>query len=149
VSGAALVAPSGNRSALEPVVALAFELVEAPGDAALGELVPMSLHAPSAAAAASATVASAIFSKCIGVSTFAPTRRTNPWSRARVPELIPHRSKFRFDARNVEPRRAMEKGFGGGGRRHNSRFSRKRREPEFPPAGETTPCRIEAAGHSQ
>ena len=67
VSGAALVAPSGNRSALEPAVALLFELVEAPGAAALGELVPMSLHAPSAAAAASASVAMAIFSKCICV----------------------------------------------------------------------------------
>ena len=66
-SGAALVAPSGNRSAPEPVVALVFELLEAPGDAALGELIPMSLHAPSAAAAASAIVAIAIFSKCIGV----------------------------------------------------------------------------------
>jgi hypothetical protein len=60
-SGAALVAPSGNRVALEPVVALVFELVEAPGDAAPAELVPMSLHAPSAAAAAIAVAAIAIF----------------------------------------------------------------------------------------
>jgi hypothetical protein len=55
------VAPLGDGVALVPVVALAFELVEAPGDVALGELVPMSLHAPSAAAAASAIVGIAIF----------------------------------------------------------------------------------------
>jgi hypothetical protein len=87
--------PSGNRVALEPVVALVFELDEAPGDAALGELVPMSLHAPRAAAAASAIVAIAIFSKCIGVChRLSPTRRPNPWGRARVPEFMPHRSKL-------------------------------------------------------
>jgi len=62
------VAPSGNGVALEPAVALLFELVEAPGEAALGELVPMSLQAPSATAAASAIVAIAIFSRCIGIN---------------------------------------------------------------------------------
>jgi hypothetical protein len=61
------VAPSGNRVALEPVVALVLELVEAPGDAAPAELVPISLHAPSAAVAASAIVDIAIFLKCIGI----------------------------------------------------------------------------------
>jgi hypothetical protein len=43
-----------------PVVALVFGLFEAPGDAASCE-PPISLHAPSAAAAASAIVAIAIF----------------------------------------------------------------------------------------
>jgi hypothetical protein len=55
------VTPSGSRVSLEPVVALVFELVEAPGAAAPCEPVPISLHAPSAAAAASAIVAIAIF----------------------------------------------------------------------------------------
>jgi hypothetical protein len=49
---------SGVRVAPEPVVALAFGLFEAPGEAApCDESIPISLHAPSAAAAVSAIVA--------------------------------------------------------------------------------------------
>ena len=81
------MAPSGNRVALEPAVALLFELVEAPGEAALGELVPMSLQAPTATAAASAIVAIAIFSRCIGIyhSCRSPAPRPNPRSRRVFP----------------------------------------------------------------
>jgi hypothetical protein len=73
--------------ALEPVVALLFELVEAPGEAALGELVPMSLQAPSATAAASAIVTIAIFSRCIGIchSCLSPAPPPNPRSRRVFP----------------------------------------------------------------